>query len=563
MKKALAMALGGLMVAGSAAPAMAASSVDFSGYYRTYFMNDVNLGAQAKDGLTDSYFAHRLNIDMTFTPTDEIAVYWRLRAPTFQRWGTGSESIGQSGGLNMETRYIYGKIKQNWGTVLIGRLAEDLDVYGLASLGYQPGGEWSNVGPFDGDKDIDAIRISNEWDNGFGLMAQFNRVDAGRDHGGVQSNPTNVAGSDYALPDATDRYTLEGTYKWDGGGASLGVIYEIAGGDPRVVTPPVAGLVDGQKTNSSWFVNPAIMQSWGAFSTHFEGMAGWGEHSADGYGFYLDADYNYGPGNVTFAGWWNSGSDVKNSDGIAPADFRADNGGMVSIDQGNFYPLMVAYNTSSAGWGTVGYEFGATATAPTKAPNMIELANNANEYFVQVGLEKANFLNSGGAVATLNMAGLSANFKPGDNDGSSNHWAIALTGNHAFTDDISMNYAAAYLGMVEPTYKVVQSGTAATLLAAGGTATLANGYEGVTFREQDKELGFELDLGFTFKLLDNLDFNTSFGYMFTGDAYQTLKGYNTNTTVAGGIPAGVDTITAEWEDADDTYVWYNTLTFSF
>ena len=113
------MALGAMMVAGSAAPAAAASQVDFSGYYRAYFMNDYNLNYGDEDKRNDSFFVNQLNLDFVFRPTDELAVFWELRAPDHQYWGAptwGNQSA-------VTTRFIYGEIKQDWGTIDIGRLA--------------------------------------------------------------------------------------------------------------------------------------------------------------------------------------------------------------------------------------------------------------------------------------------------------------------------------------------------------------------------------------------------------------------------------------------------------
>ena len=79
--------------------------------------------------------------------------------------------------------------------------------------------------------------------------------------------------------------------------------------------------------------------------------------------------------------------------------------------------------------------------------------------------------------------------------------------------------------------------------------------DSVRYTEQDKDLGFEVDLSLSFQLLDNLQFISSFGYMFNGDAYKSLRGYQFND-VTGDIRA-------VWDDPDDSYVWYNTITFSF
>ncbi|MGL4209172.1 MAG: porin, partial [Candidatus Adiutrix sp.] len=170
-KKALAMALGAMIAAGGASQAAAASMVDFKGSYYTFYVVDSNLGHEANDTLTDSYFGHRLQLDIDFVPTDEISVHWRLRGPWFQRWGSQD-------GQNIETKHVYGQIKQDWGTVYVGRLADSFDSYGLGSLGYGQDLNWyAYASPFDFDADnLDAIRYEHAWDNGFGLMAQFSRL---------------------------------------------------------------------------------------------------------------------------------------------------------------------------------------------------------------------------------------------------------------------------------------------------------------------------------------------------------------------------------------------------
>jgi len=590
MKRALAMALGAMMVAGSAAPASAASQIDFSGYYTVYYMNDVNLskrndnfrewdrvnGVEGDRGtMTDSFWAHRLNIDLVFRATDEISVHWRLRAPTFKRFGSSgySDNDGQRR-TGMVTHHVYGQIDQDWGTLRVGQIDDGFDSYGLGSLGYAPATDpmWTFVSPFDAGGRIEGVRYNNKWDNGFGLTAQYQKVD-NNNQGDTAWNEFRQSNNRWSDQDF-DRFIVEGTYEWDGGGAALGFRYDR---DAAVWADGVVNKYqrgDFDKTNA-WYINPAIMHSWGDFSVHFEGMVGWaetevwakqsavpglrGERDLDeeGYAFFLDADYNYGPGNVTLAGWWASGTDL--GDGYGPeGDSRWDAGrydkskSLVSIDQGNFYPLLVAFNGSSSGWGR-------------ESDNAVAIANNAFN-FVDAGMNRVDFVNDpnglflaeSGLLASVNVDGNGIGVPGGistsrrnmihsynNGSGSANHWAINLSGNHAFTDDISMHYALAYMALNNPNYRVL----------SGGTVDMVNGVTGSRFTDQDKDLGFEVDLGFSFQLLDNLSFVTSFGYMFSGDAYKSLRGYsyNSNTTEFKAV----------WDDADDSYVWYNTLTFSF
>lgn len=252
------------------------------------YMSETNTShGRESQSFTDSYFQDRLNLDLTFSPTDEIAVYWRLRGPgSYQRWGR--ENRRDDRGLY--TQHIYGEIKQDWGTVLVGRINDDLDVYGLASLGYQPATVdiFTNTGPFDRADVLDGIRYSYAWDNGFGIMAQYGKLANNDQKGGNIADPeSGVNGwsdQDY------DRYQLEATYSWDGGGAALGVFYDRDAtghnkewrglGKPGSGYKYYAGSLDGYAVNKSesWGLNPAIMHSWGDFSIHFEGMAKWGKN---------------------------------------------------------------------------------------------------------------------------------------------------------------------------------------------------------------------------------------------------------------------------------------------
>jgi hypothetical protein len=105
-----------------------------------------------------------------------------------------------------------------------------------------------------------------------------------------------------------------------------------------------------------------------------------------------------------------------------------------------------------------------------------------------------------------------SNYVNNGND-NGNHWGIGILGNHAITDDIAINYGLGYFRLVAP-----------------------------QFENQGKTLGFEIDLGARFQILDNLHFETLFGYMFNGNAYR-LAGDN--------------------RDPDDTFAWSNVLTVDF
>jgi hypothetical protein len=561
MKRALAMALGAIMVTGTAAPASAASQVNFQGLYRAYYLNDTNLGHRGSDKkLTDGYFVNRLQIDLTFNATDEISVYWRLRAPNAQRWG-----VGPDGNQPIQTHWAYGQIKQDWGTVSVGRLADAFDHLGLATLGWSPDGADGTKGiftatnPFDGGKALDGVYYVNRWDNGFQLEALYNRIATdiyssdsvggyiGPERGYIGSNhDPRYSGSDIN----SDRYVLQGSYFWDGGGASLAGIYGhfASAGMPNPYTP---------RTNA-WIINPAISHSWGDFSIHFEGQTAWanirtpdsigdtGEDKAKGYGTYLDVDYNYGPGNVNLAGWWVAGNSY--------TDLGTDAESKSLVDMGtDFNPFLVAYNDAN-GWGRVNASGGGASdnsaialannagvnyVGPALVRNVVALGDFSDNEFGYAGDDAANLKN----YRTLGQG----SFK--NHNGTANHWAIAVTGNHAFTDDISLGYGLGYLALNHPNYSVLDS------LVYNEDATFTAAY-----RDQKKDIGWELDLGLTFQLLDNLTLTTSAGYLFTGGAYDHLNGYSFNVDRAGSVN---DRAQANWSSAADAYVWYNTLTFAF
>jgi hypothetical protein len=303
-------------------------------------------------------------------------------------------------------------------------------------------------------------------------------------------------------------------------------------------------------------------------SVHFEGMAGWRDsrysystaypnltgtrkngvhHDSDGYGAYLDLDYNYGPGNVNLAAWWVSGSDLGDKD----------SGSLVDIVGGNFYPLLVAYG----GTGNGKFRNGGS-TGSSNGLNAIGIANNAYENFIKSAIEPGKSLTLLNGSGSLQAHGLEAdNQSAGANRGrftsfnentDANHWAVSLSGNHSITDEITVHYAVAYLALNNPNYRVANR----VDYSSSNTGT-------VHYADQEKDLGFEADLGVQLKLLDNLSFTSSFGFMATGDAYRELRGYQKTVGSADAGPSAGDVVKAKWRDADNVYVWYNTLQFDF
>ncbi|UQZ89520.1 hypothetical protein C4J81_10020 [Deltaproteobacteria bacterium Smac51] len=574
MKKALAMALGAALVAGSAVPASAASMVDFSGFYRAIYSVNGNLGFTGDDNLNDNFFENRLQINVRFQATDEVSVHWRVRTPSGQRWGDRDTN------RTLDNRYYYGQVVQDWGTIRVGRLNGGQDEFGLSTLGYAPAldAEMTYIAPFEGSAEYDSIQYTNTWENGFGLKTSYSKVNT---DWRPQAEIDHRSGDhDY------DRFQIEGFYLWDGGGASLNVMYERdATADPL----PNAMDDDGfgvEDTYSAWFINPAIMHSWGAFSVHFEGKVGWGETKftrdadrrkrdadAEGQGFYLDFDYNYGPGRVNLAGWWVSGTDLGDRD----------NKGIVDIVDGNFYPLVAAYGAVNAyGGGPVKdgrrHTYGAVGVANSNTfVNYEVLSSNVVDARFGVGgmqQDLAGILDGrdyADIIGTPDQAiydaalardtvwdsffngvtgiDVTRTSRVAFDNGNANHWALMLSGQHGFTDEITFNWALAYLSLTNPNFRTVKGGSFNPGTGAWGERS---------YYTQDKELGFEIDLGVNIQLLDNLAFTSTFGYLFAGDAYKQIKGYNVNQAANGDY-----NVNAKFEDSDDVYTWVNTLSFSF
>jgi hypothetical protein len=103
--------------------------------------------------------------------------------------------------------------------------------------------------------------------------------------------------------------------------------------------------------------------------------------------------------------------------------------------------------------------------------------------------------------------------------------SLGVHANFAVTDKLSLNTAIAYA------------------MADTDEVTVA---PGVTF-EIDDEYGWEIDLGASYKLMDNLTYSVNFGYLMTGDFFE---GYE----LAGVGPFG---------DAEDIYVLNHRLSMEF
>jgi hypothetical protein len=508
-----------LALAVTSVPALAESKIDFSGYLKVFHENLHNFTRSGVNNArdNDSFFTNKLQVNLEIQPTDDISIFWTFRSMNYARWGAVRAGSGgnPAGPADFFTRWLYAEVRQPWGTVQIGRLADGLgsNAGGLASLGYTPawGSEFLYVMPFDLDGPTDSIVYSYDFGNGF-VLAAFYAKDLLDPYLGI--TPDNFNPDLYQRKDSDrDRFGIEPRYQWDTGGVSLGVVYirDMTFDQADIVGGIIPGFnaYDGLATKDAYeiMINPSFIQNWGPFAIHLEGIIGFGkyklrsylptcanntyceqEYRDNGLALYLDASYNYGAGDITLMSWFADGSsydDVYDANGAIRINAKHHS----SIGMGDFAPFLVAYNNTTLANGTWDN-------------------NVADNFGDPLGIDA----------------------------GDTNHWGIAILGNHAINDDIRLNYGLGYFRLVSLPY------TSDVLRAGNGP--------GGAVPNRSKSLGFEIDLGATFQILDNLSFETQFGYMFNGSAHRYSEYDVNNVAWYGPKPK-------------DTFAWANVLAVTF
>ncbi|MDR2349684.1 MAG: hypothetical protein LBF41_03510 [Deltaproteobacteria bacterium] len=258
-----------------------------------------------------------------------------------------------------------------------------------------------------------------------------------------------------------NRYSFEPRYEWNNGGVALAVTYD---DDKRA------------DIHKNWIVsvNPAVALKFqvteNAFlAFHLEAKYSSGEYQLKsdsdssrqtGFGAYADATVEYPGGDATVAGWYLSGND----EGVLAKPVKKKN--LVGAGQG-FYPFFIF-----------------------------------NQNFVTPG----TFVGLGGASDDDYRAD------------ATNLWAVALLGNHAITENVTLNYGVGHFS------KVADYFVKADVKAS-------------------KKLGTEFDLGVTAKFSENISYSTKVGYFIPG-AYHNDR-HATN------------------EYKNDVWGWANELVFSF
>ncbi|MDR2140381.1 MAG: hypothetical protein LBR11_01060 [Deltaproteobacteria bacterium] len=479
----------------SAIQALAETKIKFSGFYKVFHENDVNFTRSdtTRKRDSDSFFWHRLQLVLDFAPTEDVTVRWVLRGPNTVRWGQvpyGDARGGNTLALDVFTRAIYATITTDYGKFVIGRHNGTMvgNVAGLETLGYAPKyGDFLNNHIFDWNLPFDGITYQKKWDNGFGLNLLY-----------VKEN----SHQDAAEKDADkDRFGIEPFYLWDGGGASVELSYAQDKSTNSAYKPE--DTKDTYPVDKNWIftVNPALFFTAGDFSFHLEGKAAWSEtvykrRGAGGgnpplpetkvkdAGLGLYADVVYKYGPGSLTlGGWYFDGSDLDEGG-GPAKGRKK--GHDLVGPGSFSPFLVAYGSC-------------------------------------IGLGAGKFVN---VLGDQDRRSSPKKYTVG------NHWALALLGDHFLTKDIKFRYGLGFFRLVNPQGRHLVGRTAQNQ---------------PVYADDSKDLGYEFDVGVIAKILDNLTFESHFGYFINGDAF---KKYDENVPSSG-------------QKAKDTFAWANALVFTF
>jgi hypothetical protein len=545
MKKLLALAFG-VFLAASAAPALANSPIEFEGYVKVYHesLSNFQRNYDGDNFDRENFFENKIQLDITFIPEDNIKIHWQIRGPNYQRWGVQNidgVNTNATDATRIFTRALWAEVEFPWGTIQAGRIVEGNPgtAGGLASLGYTPswGSEFLYLNPFDSGDPLDSITFQKDFGNGFALAAYYGKQKSFWGEGPYTSelDPWVNGPPYYIRPIAVDGgfkdndsdiFGIQGTYQWDDGGFALGVSY-------------VRDVADAFLESAYHiYINPAFVQSfqgdWGEFAIHFEGKYGFGEFvyskyfvyrdpnvnvngtmKSKGLGLYLDGVWTYGDGagDITLASWYVSGSDWNNPNNVRTPEDSLSTGINSLVSLGDFAPFLVAHNGVTLGNGTFSNIFGGSVYVYDQ------------DYI-------ANF--------PCRMSTPRETYTPDINcwldNALKNQFGLAILGNHKITPEIAVNYGIGYFRLVEPVVWWMLTRTAAD----------------PGWQPQSKELGWEIDLGFTFQLYEHLSFETQFGYMFNGDAYAIYVENPTDSSQLG-----------TWHDPKDTFAWANVIAFTF
>jgi hypothetical protein len=293
--------------------------------------------------------------------------------------------------------------------------------------------------------------------------------------------------------DDYDQFAMVGTYKWATGSANLTGVYQ----RQRNL---YSGLVDAAWGGVPWWeadverdsfiIAPAVIANFGPFSMHFEFDYMWGTVKYDDFptnwaGLAARPDEDQQGWGVYLDGWYNYGP------------------------------------------GEVGMLFNYV-----QGTNWDRAGNETYEGLMGYGADHYPFLVGYALASNHDLTdGVLLNDNNGDgflDGGSQNFWNVGLMADHNLTERLMLHAAVGYFALVNTPDR---------------NAYLAP----LQTEELSKDLGWELDLGLNWKIMEGLDFTSMFGYFWGGSAWDYG---NAVQNVLG-------------EDTGNAYAWRNMLWMSF
>lgn len=482
MKKLMILALGVILVAAYAVPAMAETQVDFSGSYRVqaYYNTNMNLADDSEDEFKTSYFRHRFRAAFNIMPNDNITLVLKMQANKDQKWGEAAS--GQNGVANLyvapgdvyanadndfDIYQIYMDIRTPYGMFSFGRMPGGFT--GLQLLGYTGSSYWGCSLPFDAEDYWTAVKYTYA-SGPLTVVAKWTKVTEYDNTSGDLGNPgvltQAITGGGNQYDQDRDTYTILPIYRFPNGGVTLNLSYAV---DKTGQAFGAVGVNGADADGYVWLIEPAIAYQFGPVGLYGElqyrtgkvtfsdawqslfpaGTVGPPAEDVDlsGLGFYLAGVYNYGMGEVGLEYLWTQGDDGTEAD----RNMAAVNSG------GDFTPMFIMNN----GW---------------------------------TGLQTALPAGSTGSAA---MTGGLA--------GTANHWYLGAWVDHNVTEDLMLHAALGYAQINETRPFETR--------AANGT--FVAGWE-----EVSRDYGWEIDLGVSYAIMSNLTYTLDFGYFTPGDFHK-------------------------------------------
>ncbi|MEW5725773.1 MAG: hypothetical protein AB1896_21870 [Thermodesulfobacteriota bacterium] len=312
MKKGVVFILAALLLAAFAVPAMAETKTSFSGNYTVWalYVSNPVLAGQSEDEDKASYFAQRFRLFVDFAPSENLILHLKTEAVDQEfggnqgiaanAYGTQATSSGQvlstadtTGSLEVYNAYM--EIKTQVGAFYMGRMLGGTG--GLANIGYTTGYKsWSP--PFD----TLQVRDRFKWIMPVGNLTLIAVWDKRREEDfstGAGNRATNLQDQDY------DIWDVSFVYKFANGA----ITSDFAWLRSRWGRTPATAVA--QQTDwDALVINPAFILNFGPFGIHGEiqymdgemdrypQAAGQQATSMEGFQYFIDFTYNYGPGTV-------------------------------------------------------------------------------------------------------------------------------------------------------------------------------------------------------------------------------------------------------------------------